>query len=95
MSHGIQVWNASGGLTLDVTDRITRFVASFNVSVPAYGSYTDVAYSGVEPGSWAAYSGNGADILPKIENGFIRCYRRMSVGSGDSAVSATIYLFRY
>lgn len=46
MSHGFQVWDASGALQLDISDRITRvhsmhplytnYIGSFTVSVPGF-----------------------------------------------------------
>ena len=32
MSYGLRVWDTSGNLTLDITDRLTRFVSSTVVS---------------------------------------------------------------
>ena len=40
MSYGLRIWNSSGGLELDITDRITRFFATYSYSIPGFGSVT-------------------------------------------------------
>lgn len=32
MSYGLRVWNASGGIIVDITDRITKIVATYSFS---------------------------------------------------------------
>jgi hypothetical protein len=37
----LKVWNASGVLILDLTDRITRYLGTFNVTTANTGTFTD------------------------------------------------------
>lgn len=39
MPQGLQVWDASGNLVLDITDSITRVVAVIDVAAGASGTY--------------------------------------------------------
>ena len=41
MSYGLRVWDASGNLTLDVTDRLTRLVTSVTVSFTTSSNEAD------------------------------------------------------
>ena len=53
MSYGLKVWDASGNLTLDTTDRLTRFVTSItpgSISVSTTVSYSVPGI--VDDGTW-------------------------------------------
>nr|WP_092069553.1 hypothetical protein [Dendrosporobacter quercicolus]NSL47514.1 hypothetical protein [Dendrosporobacter quercicolus DSM 1736]SDL92505.1 hypothetical protein SAMN04488502_1011194 [Dendrosporobacter quercicolus] len=42
MPCGLQIWDANGNLTLDVTDRLTRVLGTFSTGTTD-GSHTDAA----------------------------------------------------
>ena len=59
MSYGLRVWNASGGIIVDVTDRITKIVATYSFSKSLVTDYYnslvthDVPVPGIlADGSW-------------------------------------------
>ena len=59
MSYGLRVWNANGVLTLDITDRITRYISThpFSMRIPVdqwNDNYSlNVPVSGIATdGSW-------------------------------------------
>lgn len=45
MSYGIQIKNAGGGVTLDISDRTPRLVSITAVTVPTAGTNTTVSVS--------------------------------------------------
>ncbi len=55
MSYGLRVWDASGNLTLDVTDRLTRFVTSATVYFTTSSNEADkyISIAGMQnDGTW-------------------------------------------
>ena len=77
MSYGLQVFDASGGVVLDVSDRLTRFYADYSVSItPGQPVYIPVPGM-VDDGTWA--------VIPQayIVN--------VLVGSGGFTVSLDAY----
>ena len=55
MSYGLRVWDASGNLMVDVTDRLTRFVTSATVSFTTTSAEPDkyIYITGmVNDGTW-------------------------------------------
>lgn len=71
MSYGLRVWDASGNLKVDVSNRLTRFVSSIYIS---FGSgQGDAGYDTkyinfpgmADNGSWFVSSNSGW-IIPKI-----------------------------
>lgn len=74
MTQGLQVWDASGVLVLEVTDRLTRFVASGSYQPPAAAGLQTVFVSVpgmANDGTWVAIatSGPGAGNPVTIVNG--------------------------
>jgi hypothetical protein len=39
--QGLQTWDASGALLVDITDRLTRFLGTISISAGAPGTVTD------------------------------------------------------
>lgn len=66
MTAGLQVFDANGNLTLDITDRLTRVIGSFTVAAgAAAGSITVAQFSTGTP--WVfplIYSINGDNTDP-------------------------------
>ena len=60
MSYGLRIWNSSGGLELDITDRITRFFASYSYSIPRFGSVTVSIPGYSTDGTWFFFLTTGA-----------------------------------
>lgn len=63
MSYGLKVWNSSGTVTLDTTDRVFRFFSSYTVPnatfTEAIGFYSDVYVPGASAdGTWLGYMDN-------------------------------------
>lgn len=52
MSSGLRIRNSSGGIVLDVIDRVSRFHAAFSYNIAAFGS-TDIHIPGyTTDGTW-------------------------------------------
>ncbi len=55
MSQGLRVWNSSGVLTLDITDRITKRHGVYTATIGASATSVTVSVSGMSnDGSWFA-----------------------------------------
>lgn len=62
MSYGLRVWDASGNITVDVTDRLTRFFAVYSVSFTTTSSEPDkyIYINGISnDGTWFVNNTNG------------------------------------
>lgn len=89
MSYGLQVWDASGALVLDVSDRISRFVGTYSYSIPNGSTETTVSVPGAESSTWFAYTHAHTENAEVVTNG-VRVARPSSAGS----TSGTLYVFR-
>lgn len=49
MPQGLQVFDAGGNLTLDVTDRISRVLGVVTIAANASGSVSSAGFSGLSP----------------------------------------------
>jgi hypothetical protein len=96
MAHGLQVFNSSGQLTLDVSDRLTRLHSVVNVSVPAYTGSTragTVAITGMTTdGTWYMVSEySQTDAMQKLvctaNSGYFDWYVATTMGAGTVRVS--------
>lgn len=66
MPQGLQVWDAAGNLTLDLTDRIGRLLGIATLTSPTDGNLTDAGFASGTP--WFVclpYSG-GASSTPDV-----------------------------
>lgn len=91
MSYGLRVWDASGNLTLDISDRLTRFVGTYSVSFTVNGPEADklISVSGmVNDGTWFASGDRQASAT--VEAGQIRVKKTYAY----STLTATILVFR-
>jgi hypothetical protein len=80
MSYGLRVWNASGGIIVDVTDRITKIVATYSFSkslVKGDSLVThDVSVPGIlADGSWFV---QGITKSPQVGSSTFYSYEIMS-----------------
>tara|TARA_B110000495_G_C22685831_1_gene404518 strand:- start:149 stop:436 length:288 start_codon:yes stop_codon:yes gene_type:complete len=58
MAYGMQIYNASGALTIDYVDRLIRFVQTGTASVSSSG-YVDITISGMANNdSWIVLLGS-------------------------------------
>jgi hypothetical protein len=92
MSSGLRIWDASGNMTLEITDRLSRYIGLSPYFFPANVSSVFVNVAGAEPSSWFAFSYDA--INPRCitsSNGFT-LYR---VGHVGSSASGNIAVFRY
>lgn len=56
MSYGMQTYNSTGGLVVDISDRLTRQVGLFTITLTGTGNFLNknVTVSGmVDDGTWA------------------------------------------
>ena len=71
MSYGLRVWDASGNITVDITDRLTRFVLSSTVSFTATSAEADkyIYVDGmIADGTWFV-SSSAFQARATVENG--------------------------
>jgi hypothetical protein len=104
MSYGIRVWDASGNLTLDTTDRLTRFVTSItpgtiapqatvSYSVPGIvddGTWFLVVINTWRPSSSAFYT----DIYMYITSGFLNVQNINTSQTWSNGLGTRIEIFR-
>lgn len=104
MPYGLRVWDSSGNLTLDTTDRITRFVTSItpgtiaanstvSYSVPgivADGTWFIVVYNTFMPAANAFYSG----IVLSITTNNINLYNSNSNANWTNGLNTRIEVLR-
>ena len=80
MSYGLRVWDASGNIIVDITDRITKLVSTHSFSkyvVKGGGPVThDVPVPGIlADGSWFV---QGTTKSPQVVNSIFYSYEIMS-----------------
>jgi hypothetical protein len=92
MPQGLEVYNASGAVSLSFTDRITRFVAQYSVTATS-GSFVDITAPCTTDGTWASFASELDTFSCQVSNGFIRV---RTYQSGENAVTrtATVNLIR-
>ena len=77
MSYGLQVFDSSGGLVVDVIDRLTRIHSVYSVTVPAYTSAFYSVVGATNDGTWAAFVNSiGMFATVSIETGGFRATNR-------------------
>ena len=75
MSYGLRVWDASGNLTLDVTNRITRVYSANSVYFATYDLQKTISHAGVSTdGTWFAAATTGG-FSAVLTNGQVTVYR--------------------
>jgi len=94
MSYGLRVWDASGKLQVEVTDRIPRYEASY--TVPNFGGNAGATYTVTIPGFSTSthffYSNHDSSTISlTVNNGSIVCTRR--VNSSVTVPAFTIVVF--
>lgn len=72
MAYGLKTWNASGVLTVDISDRLTRYVGAYYFNLPANTVTTTLSLPGAESSTYFAfvnslsqdvYATMGADVI--------------------------------
>lgn len=78
MSYGLRVWDASGNLTLDVTDRITRVISTHSLN-PGMFTSSGLVRTGkvsvpgaVDDGTWGGFT-NGTALVT-VKTGEVEIY---------------------
>ena len=90
MSYGLRIWNSSGGLELDITDRITRFFAAYSYSIPAFGSVTVSIPGYSTDGTWFFFLTTGApQVRTENVSGGVRLTNVF-----NSSISGTLHVLR-
>lgn len=70
MTYGFQAFDSAGNITIDVTDRLTRFHSDYTVSVQGNGGTTNLTITGYSPGdSWCLICDNYWFTFTNIANG--------------------------
>jgi len=58
MDYGLRCFDSSGNVTIDITDRLTRFHSDYSVSL-SYNQTTTIAINGfVDDGTWVVICDN-------------------------------------
>ena len=104
MSHGLRVWDASGNIIVDITDRITKLVSthSFSKSLVTNDSLVthDVSVPGIlADGSWFVQGitkppqvGSSAFYSYEIMSGIVRVHiLKFDRGTYTATGSFTVY----
>lgn len=76
MSYGLRVWDSFGNLTVDVSDRLNRYVGTYSANVPG-NSTVFVPVPGVSlDGTWEVAHANSdnSSAFPR------QTYSRLAVG---------------
>ena len=86
MSYGLRVWDASGVLQLDITNRITRIYSTHSFSISATSSQ-NINVPGISTdGTWVAYS---PFTQCQIFSGYVTVHNRSS-----GTLSGTLLVLR-
>ena len=92
MSYGLRVWDASGALKLEITDRTARFVGAYTIpGIAVNGSYT-LNISGFTVGSWFFSANHPYNVYLVPGSGQITFYHT-NLGSSAS-ISFTVVFFK-
>ena len=77
MSYGLQVFDANGGVVVDVVDRLTRIHSVYSVKVPANTSTLYLVAGMTNDGTWAAFVNSiGMFATVSVEVGGFRATNR-------------------
>lgn len=73
MAFGLQVFDASGGTVVDITDRLTRFHSDYTLTIPG-SSYTDIPITGMDTdGTWVAIcTAVSFELDCEVNTGYVR-----------------------
>lgn len=93
MSHGLNLYDSSGNLSISITDRITQFYTSGSGSVSAYTNYNDITVSGISVGSSFVFTDSVYISSIIIANDTIRLYK--SPLNYTQTLSCTYYVYRF
>jgi hypothetical protein len=89
MSYGLQVRDGAGNVILTITDRLTRFIAQYSVSVSA-SSTTNVSIPDITAdGTWFVYYLDRSASC-SINNGSVSCFNT----STTTAITFNLLVFR-
>jgi hypothetical protein len=104
MSYGMRVWDASGNLTLDTTDRLTRFVTSITPGTIAPQATVSYSVPGIEDnGTWflvvintwrPSSSAFYTDIYMYITSGFLNVQNINTSQTWSNGLGTRIEIFR-
>lgn len=98
MALGLQIWNSSGQLTLQVSDSLTKYVGTFNLAQNASnGSATYAALAGGRPFSvcWRTSTSPTMYIVPLITFSGTTVYWTYPGGATASRAAVTVVIGVY
>lgn len=92
MSYGLRIWDGSGGMRLDITDRTARLYGVYTIpSIAANGSYT-LTIPSFSLGAWFFDANLPRDIYVVPSAGKITFYHTNLVTR--AAISFTVVIFQ-
>jgi hypothetical protein len=90
MSYGLQVWNSSGNLTLNTSDRLPAFISNHSFTLPSASLTVFVSVPVVVVGQYFAFCTTNANIRTEtVTGGF-----NVGTWGPHSAISGQITVFR-
>ena len=81
MSYGLRVWDQSGNITLDTTDRTARFYGQYTIPGIANGSSYTLSIPGFSIGSWFAVAYHPYNVYITYASGSINVNRSANAGT--------------
>lgn len=90
MSYGLRVWDAAGNLTLDVSDRLSRYFGSYSVTTNGHIDSQNISVPGIaDDGTWAVRVSTGAFV--EIFSGYLKVTQTASTATSETT---TVYVFQ-
>lgn len=91
MSQGLRVWNASGVLVLDITDRLTRIHGTYSANLSSVYQ-VEISVPGCRAdGTWAVFCTNGARGRPETDKVVVfGSAKSMILGPAIGAITVTV-----
>lgn len=94
MSYGLRVFDAGGAKVLDVSDRLTRYVSSYSINLPAGTMLVTIPNSEVyNDGTWFVFhksNVSGSEVFSYVVAGGFRVQRWYS----NPSETITVHLCR-
>lgn len=91
MSQGLRVWNASGVLVLDITDRLTRIHGTYSANLSSTYE-VEISVPGCRnDGTWAVFCTNGAKGRTETDKVVVFApYKSTFIGPAIGPITVTV-----
>lgn len=90
MSHGLKIWDGSGNIVIDTTDRLSKLVNTIYFYINNSNSYTDISVAGINSSEYFSICSVGC--FTEINSGFIRVRSDPITGA---PIGGYLYIFRF